>query len=56
MFRVEVYDILNQAVYSVDVESKNIVYAKYDAIDKICKVKGYQVKKYLTATKVQEVI
>lgn len=56
MFRVEVYDILNQIDYSVDVESKNTVYARYDAIDKICKAKGYQDKKFLTVSKVYEVI
>lgn len=56
MFRVEVYDILNQTDYSVDVESKNRIQARYDAIDKVCKAKGYQDKEFLTVSKVSEVI
>lgn len=56
MFRVEVYDVLNQIDYSVDVESKNATYAIQDAIDKICKAKGYKIDKYLTPSRVYEVI
>ena len=56
MFEVEIYDILNQIDYSVDVESKNAVYARYDAIDKLCKTKGLTHKEYFIVNKILEVI
>lgn len=56
MYQVEIYDLLNQNSYITSVESKTKRDAGYDAIQKVCQVKGFQPKEYLVVRSVSEVI
>lgn len=57
-YQVTILDVANNVTYIVNVNSKNDVDAKYDAIDKVANRKQMvlDMKKYLVATVINEVI
>lgn len=57
-YQVTILDVANNVKYIVNVNSKNDVDAKYDAIDKVANRKqmALDMKKYLVATVINEVI
>lgn len=57
-YQVTILDVANNVTYIVNVNSKNDVDAKYDAIDKVADKKqmALDMKKYLVATVINEVI
>lgn len=57
-YQVTILDVANNVTYIVNVNSKNDVDAKYDAIDKVANRKqmAIDMKKYLVATVINEVI
>ena len=57
-YQVNILDVANNVTYIVNVNSKNDVDAKYDAIDKVANRKqmALDMKKYLVATAINEVI
>lgn len=57
-YQVTILDVANNVTYIVNVNSKNDVDAKYDAIDKVANRKqmSLDMKKYLVATVINEVI
>ena len=57
-YQVTILDVANNVTYIVNVNSKNDVDAKYDAIDKVASRKqmSLDMKKYLVATVINEVI
>lgn len=57
-YQVTILDVANNVTYIVNVNSKNDVDAKYDAIDKVANKKqmALDMKKYLVATVINEVI
>jgi hypothetical protein len=57
-YQVTILDVANNVTYIVNVNSKNDVDAKYDAIDKVANRKqmALDMKKYLVATVINEVI
>lgn len=57
-YQVTILDVANNVTYIVNVNSKNDVDAKYDAIDKVASRKqmALDMKKYLVATVINEVI
>ena len=57
-YQVTILDVANNVTYVVNVNSKNDVDAKYDAIDKVANKKqmALDMKKYLVATVINEVI
>lgn len=57
-YQVTILDVANNVTYIVNVNSKNDVDAKYDAIDKVANRKqmALDMKKYLASTVINEVI
>ena len=57
-YQVTILDVANNVTYIVNVNSKNDVDAKYDAIDKVASRKqmSLDMKKYLVAIVINEVI
>ena len=57
-YQVTILDVANNVTYIVNINSKNDVDAKYDAIDKVASRKqmSLDMKKYLVATVINEVI
>ena len=57
-YQVTILDVANNVTYIVNVNSKNDVDAKYDAIDKVASRKqmSLDMKKYLVATVINEAI
>lgn len=57
-YQVTILDVVNNVTYIVNVNSKNDIDAKYDAIDKVANRKqmALDMKKYLVATVINEVI
>ena len=57
-YQVTILDVANNVTYIVNVNSKNDVDAKYDAIDKVANRKqmALDMKKYLVATVINEVL
>lgn len=57
-YQVTILDVANNVTYIVNVNSKNDVDAKYDAIDKVANRKqmALDMKKYLVATVINKVI
>lgn len=57
-YQVTILDVANNVTYIVNVNSKNDVDAKYDAIDKVANRKqmALDMKKYLVAIVINEVI
>lgn len=57
-YQVTILDVANNVTYIVNVNSKNDVDAKYDAIDKVVNRKqiALDMRKYLVATVINEVI
>lgn len=57
-YQVTILDVANNVTYIVNVNSKNDVDAKYDAVDKVANKKqmALDMKKYLVATVINEVI
>ncbi len=57
-YQVTILDVANNVTYIVNVNSKNDVDAKYDAINKVASRKQMvlDMKKYLVATVINEVI
>lgn len=57
-YQVTILDVANNVTYIVNVNSKNDIDAKYDAIDKVANRKqmALDMKKYLVATVINEVI
>ena len=57
-YQITILDVANNVTYIVNVNSKNDVDAKYDAIDKVANRKqmALDMKKYLVATVINEVI
>lgn len=57
-YQVTILDVANNVTYIVNVNSKNDVDAKYDAIDKVANRKqmAIDMKKYLVAIVINEVI
>lgn len=57
-YQVTILDVANNVTYIVNVNSKNDVDAKYDAIDKVANRKqmALDMKKYLVVTVINEVI
>lgn len=57
-YQVTILDVANNVTYIVNVNSKNDVDAKYDAIDKVANREqmALDMKKYLVAIVINEVI
>ena len=57
-YQVTILDVANNVTYIVNVNSKNDVDAKHDAIDKVANRKqmALDMKKYLVAAVINEVI